>query len=754
MSVRVVARIRPLLKLELERDVIVEAASSGNEPLGSPSVIRIPNPKSDTESFSFQFNSVYAQEATQQDIFDNEVAPTVKHLFNGFDVTLFAYGVTGTGKTHTMRGGKTLAERGVIPRLLSSIYRRSRKIEKDTAGTTEVQVSMSYYEIYNDRVYDLFEPPEKRTPAGLPIRDNNGKSMVVGLTERPCTSLKDFELLYDQANVNRSTSATKLNAHSSRSHAILCVKLSQATDTHVRISTASAIDLAGSEDNRRTDNNKERLVESSNINKSLFVLAQCVEAISKKQPRIPYRESKMTRILSLGQNNGLTVMILNLAPVRSYHLDTLSSLNFANRTKKIEVREIENEPFFRIVAKPADEALCGVRPMTGSALDRQPLRPKTTNQNMALRDPSKDPQPTVEKPVKTFSVYSDKGRSAPRPSHMTVTSYSRASTESQKRASSDAIPTLARPAKTHRPNNASKSATSRATDLIMTQESIEALVERKVNEKLAQTALQAVPGPVSEISNEVKQRLDALERRVEGHEAEKAEGLQYLLMAKQHQVRGEDASALKMYQLALPFFPGNQKLGRKMLALQEKIRIVAGERRTSSVNEAMPVPAPMQQKEISEQDRHRRRNNGYDENDDDYQEAADINEDDSLLYHTKARKPARMLHAPALGDEITVPAKHSQMIGDIDSEDELAAALGARHPHDTPRTQQLLRIINSRDVSQIKLLKGVGAKKAEMIVNCLCDLGDNGAIETLGQLGNLKGVGAKTVESMRTGVAV
>jgi hypothetical protein len=139
------------------------------------------------------------------------VAPTVKHLFKGFDVTLFAYGVTGTGKTYTMRGGKSLADRGVIPRLLSAVYRRSRKIEKDSAGATKVEVAMSYYEIYNDRVYDLFEAPEKRTLAGLPIRDNGGKSVVVGLTERPCATLKDFEHLYDQANVNRSTSATKVS---------------------------------------------------------------------------------------------------------------------------------------------------------------------------------------------------------------------------------------------------------------------------------------------------------------------------------------------------------------------------------------------------------------------------------------------------------------------------------------------------------------------------------------------------------------
>lgn len=185
--------------------------------------------------------------------------------------------------------------------------------------------TMSYYEIYNDKVFDLFMPPEKRTPSGLPLRDNGGKTVVVGLTEKEISSLKEFETLYDKANNNRSTSATKLNAHSSRSHAIICVRVViENRDTgETRVGTVSCIDLAGSEDNRRTANDKERMTESASINKSLFVLAQCVEAMTKKQNRIPYRESKMTRILSLGQNNGLTVMILNLAPTKAFHMDTL-----------------------------------------------------------------------------------------------------------------------------------------------------------------------------------------------------------------------------------------------------------------------------------------------------------------------------------------------------------------------------------------------------------------------------------------------
>lgn len=208
MSVRVVARIRPLLKAEAEKDIIVESGSS----LGSsiPTIIRIPDPKHGTTQ-SFTFGSVYDSESSQQMLFDQEISPTVSHLFAGYDVTIFAYGVTGTGKTHTMRGGKTLAERGVIPRLLSAIYRKQRKIDKDSAGQKSVEVSLSYYEIYNDKVFDLFEPPEKRTLAGLPIRDNHGKTVISGLTERPCTTLKEFEQLYDEANINRSTSATKVS---------------------------------------------------------------------------------------------------------------------------------------------------------------------------------------------------------------------------------------------------------------------------------------------------------------------------------------------------------------------------------------------------------------------------------------------------------------------------------------------------------------------------------------------------------------
>ncbi|KAH8701701.1 kinesin family protein [Talaromyces proteolyticus] len=742
MSVRVVARIRPLWKSERELDVIVRPGSAvtetGKTKKGSPdskaaalkdqdTLVRIPNPKNEGEQYTFQFNAVYGGESTQQELFDAEVAPTVKHLFNGFDVTIFAYGVTGTGKTHTMRGGKSLQERGVIPRLLSAIYRRSRKIEKDSSGASKAEVLMSYYEIYNDKVYDLFEPLEKRTHAGLPLRDNGGKTVVVGLTERPCANLKDFESLYDQANANRSTSATKLNAHSSRSHAILCVKLVTTNGDKTRVTMASAIDLAGSEDNRRTENGKERMVESASINKSLFVLAQCVEAISKKQSRIPYREAKMTRILSLGQNNGLTLMILNLASVRSYHLDTISSLNFANRTKKIEIREIENEPMFKGPARPA------ARTSVTGGTQRQPLRPLASSVNVNVTVNKDQAASDEKKPTKAFYVYSDKQSSKP---HAISLKSEKPRRSSPLKRNSDVSSRL--PSKVLRD---SERLMTKETHTVQA-ERIEEMVERKVEQILAARAIDESSrhqAQMEQINEAVQRRLEVLERKIEGTEDARAEGLSYLLMAKQHHGRGEYSSALRMYKLALPFFPRNEKLASKISALEEKLC------------PKPPSPAKVQMAgrgsilSIKKPTKIARTQNVMDTSDDEYQNAEhDDSDDDYDDSHTGLKRKRVIATSKTVASNLDdrIYADENRSGEEIQS----------------PRTAHLLSVINSRDVGQIKLLKGVGAKKAEAIVDCLCEMdsGDKEAarvrVRNLSELGRLKGVGLKTVQNMRCGV--
>ncbi|KAK2593738.1 hypothetical protein QQS21_008556 [Conoideocrella luteorostrata] len=573
MSVRVVARIRPLLEKELDKDIIVRPDCAED---GKPNtIIKIPSPKNEAEEFSFAFNAVYDQSTSQETLFTSEVQPHLKSLFLGYDVTIFAYGVTGTGKTHTMRGGLKLAERGVIPRLLSGVFRRGKKIAKDTEGNTTVKVSLSYYEIYNDKVFDLLEPPEKRTPSGLPLRaEANGRTVVAGLSERACEDLRDFEKMYIESNNNRVTASTKLNAHSSRSHAILRVKVTQISENVIRESTVSAIDLAGSEDNRRTDNGKERLVESAAINKSLFVLSQCIDAISRGDKRIPYRESKMTRILSLGQNNGITVMILNLAPLRSYHLDTLSSLNVSSRAKRIEVREIENEVVFKQFP----------RSFSSNAVSRQPLRPLANalsahnvhNGNVAAKASA-----DVARPIKSFSVYTDKARQSPKKTASMLTTLPRPIVNvslvprpsAAHKRSSDQESGIARPTKVARP-------TADEPSITVTASQIEAMVEKKVSEILAarstaEDSVQHKPASTeSNVGEAMQRRLEALERRIESGERRKdskSDGLRFLLAARQHKEKGDDASALRAYEMALPYFPGQAKLIGKIQRLRNRL---------------------------------------------------------------------------------------------------------------------------------------------------------------------------------------
>lgn len=633
-----------------------------------------------------------------------------------------------------MRGGLKLADRGAIPRLLSNVFRRGKKIAKDTNGETKVDVSLSYYEIYNDKVFDLMVPPEKRTPSGLPLREANGKTNVVGLSERSCSDLKDFEALYIEANNNRVTASTKLNAHSSRSHAILKVKVTQTTGDSVLESVASAIDLAGSEDNRRTENNRERLVESAAINKSLFVLSQCVEAISRGDKRIPYRESKMTRILSLGQNNGITVMILNLAPMRSYHLDTLSSLNVSSRAKRIEVREIENEIVFKQAPRPLA--------LSGAGVHRQPLRPMANSHNVhagTVAANKEKAEKEKEKPVKAFSVFSDKPKTATARPAMTTLHHQPLKPIMSKRKS-DAADAPGRPSKLLRPVATSRPHVSEPS-VTMSAAQIEQMVERKVQEILASRAAvelnqkeqDTVPPPPSapvEINDAVQRRLEALERRVEendGGNSGRSEGMRLLLQARKLKDKGDDEGTLRCYESALPYFPGQAKLLAKIDKLKAKL---ASEKQFAANAETMESEPP------------RRRHMGRmveagsedDVNDSDYH-GSEADADESYVAPTKSRtKPAKSTKSRPVA---YLPTPES--------------SFDSRTGPPTPRTQRLLDVFNTRDERMIQSLHGFGAKKARDMVERLAQHTD-ARIESLQELRSVPGFGGKVLERAWEGI--
>jgi len=480
------------------------------------------------------------------------------------------------------------------------------------------------------------------------------------------------------------------------------------TGDEVRISTASAIDLAGSEDNRRTENRKERMVESASINKSLFVLAKCVEAIGSDSARVPYRESKMTRILSLGQNNGTTIMILNLAPVRSYHNDTLSSLNFANRTKKIEVREIENEPVFK--------GCRAVPTFTGLNMQRQPLRPLANSvHNSRINSLNSSSYPS-NKQAKAFSVYTDGAQQSNTSIRLARVDDNRLASP-QKRPSDPTYSSVTRP-----PKKRSLDRLLPKAEPTMSKDAIEDIIERKVTDLLSARALdQELLAPQPDISQTIQRRLDLLEQRIDGKDDGREQGLSFLLMAKQHAVRGEDASALRMFILAKDFFPDNEKLDLKIDKLKGKIQKKKEDGRRKETRKSLHSLVHPKRSSLSP----RKKTHQPNEDEECRSEQADEQDyqsDAGFRYKAKSK--------------ISMP----QTTPEIDM-------------MQTPRTKQLLDIVNARDISRIRLLKGVGPKRAEAVIEALCageeDDQEARVVRNLVQLGRLKGFGPKLVENWR-----
>ncbi|XP_054849372.1 kinesin-like protein KIF22 [Eublepharis macularius] len=298
--------------------------------------LEILNWRNEMETMKYQFDAFYGEKATQNDIYVGSVQPVLCHLLEGQNASILAYGPTGAGKTHTMLGSPD--QPGVIPRAVRDLLQMTRNASGDE---WKYSVSMSYLEIYQEKVLDLLEP----SLHDLPIReDRNHHILVPGLTQKEITSFSDFESLFLPASCNRTVASTQLNQRSSRSHAVLLVWVSQTQGWPPyarRAAKLCLIDLAGSEDNRRTGNKGLRLKESGAINTSLFVLSKVVDALNQGLPRVPYRDSKLTRLLqdSLG-GTAHSVIIANIAPEKRYYYDTLTSLNFAAKSK-----EVVNKPF-------------------------------------------------------------------------------------------------------------------------------------------------------------------------------------------------------------------------------------------------------------------------------------------------------------------------------------------------------------------------------------------------------------------------
>ncbi|NXM09345.1 KIF3B protein, partial [Tyrannus savana] len=340
-SVRVVVRCRPMNSKE--KTASYEKVVNVDVKLGQVSV---KNPRGASHELpkTFTFDAVYDWNSKQVELYDETFRPLVDSVLQGFNGTIFAYGQTGTGKTYTMEGVRGDPEkRGVIPNSFDHIFTHISRSQNQ-----QYLVRASYLEIYQEEIRDLLSKDQSKR-LELKERPDTGV-FVKDLTTVVTKSVKEIEHIMNLGNQNRSVGATNMNEHSSRSHAIFqitieCSELGLDGENHIRVGKLNLVDLAGSERQAKTGAQGERLKEATKINLSLSALGNVISAlVDGKSTHIPYRDSKLTRLLqdSLG-GNAKTVMVANIGPA-SYNVEeTLTTLRYANRAKNIKNKPQVNE---------------------------------------------------------------------------------------------------------------------------------------------------------------------------------------------------------------------------------------------------------------------------------------------------------------------------------------------------------------------------------------------------------------------------
>ncbi|KAH8700333.1 kinesin family protein [Talaromyces proteolyticus] len=301
----------------------------------------VPNGKR-VKDQTFGFDRIFDENTTQAEVYESTSRNLLDSVLDGYNATVFAYGATGCGKTHTITG--TAQQPGIIFLTMQELFEKieERKEEKVT------EVSLSYLEIYNETIRDLLVEGDRK---GLMLREDANQAVsVAGLSSHHPQNVQEVMDIIMRGNEMRTMSPTEANATSSRSHAVLQINVAQKdrnadVNEPLTMATLSIIDLAGSERASATRNRGERLQEGANINKSLLALGSCINALCdpRKRNHIPYRNSKLTRLLkfSLG-GNCKTVMIVCVSPSSQHYDETQNTLRYANRAKNIQTKVTRN----------------------------------------------------------------------------------------------------------------------------------------------------------------------------------------------------------------------------------------------------------------------------------------------------------------------------------------------------------------------------------------------------------------------------
>ncbi len=329
------------------------------------------NPSGSNEEHSFAFDLVYDENSIQTSLWDDVGTPILEKAFAGYNGTIFAYGQTGSGKTWSMQGADGPELQGIIPRMNNKLFERIEAEKKKM--TTQFLVTVSYFEIYNEVIFDLLDPSDRKKRAvtnkgGLEIKEHPLLGVYVkGLNEIVVDNAVKLQSIIDQGMGNRTVASTQMNADSSRSHSVFMITVHQKDlqDTNKNVfAKVSLVDLAGSERVKSTGATGSTLKEGANINKSLSALGNVINALVEagkgKGTFIPYRNSKLTRVLqdSLG-GNSVTAMLAALSPAACNFEETLSTLKYANRAKAIKVGMHHVHSFTVVVSIVYTDSLAG-----------------------------------------------------------------------------------------------------------------------------------------------------------------------------------------------------------------------------------------------------------------------------------------------------------------------------------------------------------------------------------------------------------
>ncbi|KAJ1020485.1 hypothetical protein NDA13_005802 [Ustilago tritici] len=331
-NIKVVCRFRPPNSIEQREgsDIVVDFSHDG-------SLVKMTRGASTSgpEAGGFVFDRVFPMNTMQRDVFEFGIKETVDDVLNGYNGTIFAYGQTGSGKTFTMMGSDIDNDdlKGIIPRITEQIFENIMA----SPPHLEYLVKVSYMEIYMEKIRDLLAPQNDN----LQVHEEKNRGVYVkGLSDFYVGGQADVYEIMRQGGQARAVSSTNMNAESSRSHSIFLITIQQRnTETgSVKTGNLYLVDLAGSEKVGKTGASGQTLEEAKKINKSLSALGMVINALTDgKSSHIPYRDSKLTRILqeSLG-GNSRTTLIVNASPCVYNADETLSTLRFGVRAKSIK----------------------------------------------------------------------------------------------------------------------------------------------------------------------------------------------------------------------------------------------------------------------------------------------------------------------------------------------------------------------------------------------------------------------------------